>query len=153
MNTIFQHIERLSITIWMGSTWTVGYLVAPVLFSLLDDRKMAGQLAGSMFTLVHMIGAVCGVLLLLMALYSHGRSFVQAWRVWVLLAMMLLMAVIELYIRPQMLELKAQDMFSNPQLAAEFGRLHGASSVCYLINSLLGLLILIKGVRMQVKVA
>lgn len=141
------HFERLLLTVWMGVTWSVGYLVAPVLFQTLDDRKIAGQLAGQMFDLAHIIGALCGVLLLLIAIYSHGRQAMYAWRPWVLVVMLLLIAIIELYIRPQMLELKSQDMFSSPQLAAEFGRLHGASSVCYLINSLLGVLLVIRGVR------
>ncbi len=132
-------------------TWTVGYLVAPVLFQQLDSRMLAGQLMGEMFGLVHLIGAVCGGLLLLVALHSYGRRFLQAWRVWVLLIMLLLIALIEFYIRPQMVEIKAQGLFSDAQLAAEFGRLHGASSVCYLINSLLGLLLVIKGVRGTVR--
>ena len=146
LSAFAQPLERLLLTLWMGATWSIGYLVAPVLFQVLDDRKLAGALAGQMFDKVHLLGAICGGLLLLLALSSQGRRVLQSWRVWVLVVMLLLIAAIELYIRPQMLELKAQDMFSNPQLAAEFGKLHGASSVCYLINSLLGLLLVFKGV-------
>ena len=140
-------LERVVLTVWMGATWSVGYLVAPVLFMQLDDRRLAGQLAGEMFDLVHLIGFVCGGLLLLLAFQSHGKAAIKAWRVWVLLLMVLMIAVIEFYIRPQMVELKAQDLFSNPQLSAEFARLHGASSVCYLVNSLFGLMLVIGGVR------
>ena len=140
-------LERVALTIWMGATWSVGYLVAPVLFMQLDDRRLAGQLAGEMFDLVHLIGFVCGALLLLLASQSYGKAVIKAWRAWLLLLMLLLIAVIEFYIRPQMAELKAHDLFSNPQLSAEFAKLHGASSVCYLFNSLLGLVLVIGGVR------
>lgn len=131
----------------MGATWSVGYLVAPVLFMQLDDRRLAGQLAGELFDLVHLIGFICGVLLLLLAWHSYGRMVLKAWRAWLLVAMVALIALIEFYIRPQMVELKALDLFSDPQLTAEFARLHGMSSVCYLINSLLGLVLILSGVR------
>ncbi|MCF6217771.1 MAG: DUF4149 domain-containing protein [Gammaproteobacteria bacterium] len=147
MNTASQYLERLLLTVWVGATWTVGYLVAPLLFRLLDDRMVAGQLMGEMFGLVHIIGAVCGGLLLLMAWAHFGRRTLYAWQMWVLVVMLLLIAIIELSIRPQMVEMKAQGLYSSAQFAAEFGRLHGISSVCYLVNSLLGLLLIMTGVR------
>ncbi len=147
MSAASQYLERLLLTVWIGATWTVGYLVAPLLFQLLDDRMLAGQLMGEMFGWVHIIGAVCGGLLLLIAGSHFGRRALYAWQIWVLVVMLLLIAIIELSIRPQMVEMKAQGLFSNAQLAAEFGRLHGISSVCYLVNSLLGLLLIMTGVR------
>ncbi len=150
MNALARHLERLALTIWMGATWTVGYLVAPILFKVLDDRRLAGSLAGEMFDVVHLLGAVCGGLLLTLLFADGIKKAFHNWRLWVLLTMLLLVAAIELYIRPQMELLKGQDMFSNPKLAAEFGKLHGISSVCYLINSLLGLLLVLKGVRKTV---
>ncbi|NOX26610.1 MAG: DUF4149 domain-containing protein, partial [Gammaproteobacteria bacterium] len=41
--------ERILLTLWVGGTWTVGYIVAPVLFKFLEaDRQLAGALAGEM---------------------------------------------------------------------------------------------------------
>ncbi|MES2016126.1 MAG: DUF4149 domain-containing protein, partial [Pseudomonadota bacterium] len=40
----------LLITLWAGSLWTIGYVVAPTLFATLHDRVLAGVIAGSMFT-------------------------------------------------------------------------------------------------------
>ncbi|MCK5382667.1 MAG: DUF4149 domain-containing protein, partial [Gammaproteobacteria bacterium] len=31
-------LERILLTLWVGSLWVVGFVVAPVLFAELDDR-------------------------------------------------------------------------------------------------------------------
>ncbi|HEX7634207.1 MAG TPA: DUF4149 domain-containing protein, partial [Noviherbaspirillum sp.] len=49
---MFSARARLLIaTLWVGSLWTVGYLVAPTLFATLSDRALAGMIAGSIFRL------------------------------------------------------------------------------------------------------
>ena len=40
-------LERILLTLWVGSLWVVGFVVAPVLFAELDDRALAGSTAGS----------------------------------------------------------------------------------------------------------
>ena len=35
-------LEQLLTVVWLGSLWTVGYLVAPVLFATLPERALAG---------------------------------------------------------------------------------------------------------------
>jgi hypothetical protein len=37
------------VTVWVGSLLAIGYLAAPVLFAQLSDRGVAGNLAGAMF--------------------------------------------------------------------------------------------------------
>jgi hypothetical protein len=39
-----------ALTLWVGGFWAIGYLAAPMLFYNLDDRMLAGMLAGKMFT-------------------------------------------------------------------------------------------------------
>ena len=34
--------ERIMLTLWVGSLWAVGLMVAPTLFTQLDDRALAG---------------------------------------------------------------------------------------------------------------
>ncbi|MGH8809748.1 MAG: DUF4149 domain-containing protein, partial [Noviherbaspirillum sp.] len=36
-------------TLWVGSLWAVGYLVAPTLFATLPDSVLAGTIAGRLF--------------------------------------------------------------------------------------------------------
>jgi hypothetical protein len=36
--------ERILLTLWVGALWVAGFIVAPLLFSELDDRALAGSL-------------------------------------------------------------------------------------------------------------
>ena len=57
--------ERILLTLWVGALWVAGFIVAPLLFAELDDRALAGSLAGSLFTITSYLGLVCGGVLLL----------------------------------------------------------------------------------------
>jgi len=130
--------ERIILSLWVGGLWAVGFLAVPVLFHTLDDRVLAGELAAPMFTLINGIGLACGGLLLVGALL-RGRGVWRSWRVAVIVAMMVGSAVILFVIQPQMAELKAQVAAVGGALGARFGRLHGISSIIYLVVSVLGL--------------
>lgn len=134
--------ERLLLTLWVGALWAIGYLAVPTLFALLDDRILAGMLAGRMFTLVSYLGLVCGMLLLLGTVVRQGRGVLRSVRGWLLLVMLLLVAVGEFGLQPLMAQLKAQGLAEGSAQAAQFARLHGLASVLYLINSVCGLLLI-----------
>jgi hypothetical protein len=134
--------ERLLLTLWVGALWAIGYLAVPTLFALLDDRILAGMLAGRMFTLVSYLGLVCGTLLLLGTVVRQGRGVLRSVRGWLLLVMLLLVAVGEFGLQPLMAQLKAQGLAEGSAQAAQFARLHGLASVLYLINSVCGLLLI-----------
>lgn len=134
--------ERLLLTLWVGALWAIGYLAVPTLFALLDDRILAGVLAGRMFTLVSYLGLVCGTLLLLGTAVRQGRGVLRSVRGWLLLAMLLLVAAGEFGLQPLMAQLKAQGLTEGSAQAAQFARLHGLASVLYLINSVCGLLLI-----------
>ena len=59
-------MERLLLSLWVGIMVGVGYIATPVLFKVLDDRKMAGGLAGEMFHVVTIIGLIFGGILFLL---------------------------------------------------------------------------------------
>lgn len=121
-------VERVVLTLWIGALWTAGYLAAPVLFAALDDRPLAGRLAGDMFTVVSYLSVAAAVaVLLIQVLRRNGRR--SLWRTWAVVAMLALIAVGEFVIRPLMAN-AAQ---------ADFGRLHGIAQGLYLLVSLLGL--------------
>ena len=142
-----QRLENLLLTLWVGAHWSVGYLVAPVLFKTLDDRQMAGMLAGKMFAITAWVGlVVCGILLLSL-LIREKMDMLRAWRFWVLNLALILVLVGMFVIQPQMAALKAQGIMPATDVAAEFGKLHGISSVMYLLTSLCGLALVWLGVR------
>lgn len=142
---ILQGGERLILTLWVGALWTVGYIVTPTLFSMLDDRKLAGQLAGQLFYIVSLVGLVCAPLLLLQQFTLWKQAGLKQWRVWVLVLMLALVCVGLFFLQPMMQDLKAQGLAEGSAAAAKFGKLHGLSSVLYLITSIGGLALVVAG--------
>jgi hypothetical protein len=131
--------EQLLQTLWVGGMLAVGYLAVPILFNSLDDRRLAGELAGHMFSAMSVVGLVCGGALLLSALIAAKGGWLKVRRVQVLLAMLVLVAVGAFVLQPMMQALKATGLVAGSEAASQFGRLHGISSLLYLVNSLLGI--------------
>ena len=129
--------------LWVGSQLTIGYAVAPVLFTSLD-RMSAGALAAQLFRIEGMIGLVCGVLLLVLANVFVRRGEVGYRRLRWLLVGMLLCVVIGYYaLQPFMNAMRMNAMqagvdIAHSAYASRFGMLHGISSLFYLVESLLG---------------
>ena len=133
--------ERILLTLWVGGMWTVGYVVAPTLFGVLEDRQVAGFIAGHLFTTMSYIGLVCGGLLLSGSLYRVGLKHKTNF---ILVLMLLLVAVGQFVLQPMMAELKAQGLVEGSVAAANFGKLHGVSSILFMITSIAGLILVIK---------
>lgn len=126
-------------TLWAGSLWTVGYLVAPTLFATLDDRVLAGALAGSMFRIEAWLSVTCAVALIVLIGFLHGRA---GGRLLWLAAGMLACTVIGYFgLHPFMATLKeaaGPGGVMTSDARTQFGILHGVSSAFYLVQSLLG---------------
>lgn len=135
--------ERILLTLWVGGLWAIGYIAAPTLFAMLDDRKLAGALAGQMFHIISYIGLVCGVLLLISLLKRAGIH----WRIWVIVTMVALVACGEFILQPMMESLKTQGLVEGSAIKKQFGMLHGVASIIYLAESLLGLSLVVFGLE------
>jgi len=134
--------ERIFLTLWVGGMWIIGFVVAPVLFKMLE-RQIAGNVAGQLFTVMSYIGLVCGTLLLISLLYRYGLANWSQWRILVLLGMLIIVIISEFFLQPMMAELKAAGL--TGEASKQFGRLHGISSFLFLVNSLAGLSLVIAG--------
>ena len=140
----------LLITAWAGSLWTVGYLVAPMLFATLTDRALAGTIAGSMFRAEAWLSAVCGVLLL--CLYAVGRDVEPQRRkaqMLTVVGMLVCVAISHLGLQPMMAALREGAVGGVMDAAARsrFGMLHGVSMGLYLIQSVLAVALVLKNPR------
>ena len=140
-------IERVMLTLWVGGLWVAGYVVTPALFATLDDRQLAGQIAGQVFGYINYIGLTVGGFLLISVLTRVGKAWSRTWRVWVLIAMLILVIIGGFVLQPMLMELKTGGLVAGSEQATQFGRIHGASSLLYLINSLLGLWLVGVGLR------
>jgi hypothetical protein len=141
------HLATLLITAWVGSLWAVGYLAVPVLFFAQPDKQLAGMLAGQMFSLVAYLGMVCGMYLLIHRFSVSGREFFRHAMFWTVAAMLLISLVLQFGIQAIMADLKLQALpldVMHSAFANRFKMLHGISSVVYLIQSLLGIFLVIK---------
>lgn len=143
---IWESIERVVLALWVGGHIAIGYIAAPVLFRALDSRQLAGQLAGEMFTVVYVLGLAGGVFLLARARRRQDPQR-RPWRVWVLAVVVALSALSLFGLQPLMAELKAQGLAEGSAAAARFGMLHGVSALLYLITAVLGLTLVVRGVR------
>ena len=97
--------ERILLTLWVGSLWVAGFVVAPLLFAELDDRALAGNVAGSLFTVTSYIGLVCGSLLLVINSVSFWRI---NWRAVVIVCMLLLVVIGQFVVTPMVADLRVQ---------------------------------------------
>ncbi len=143
MDAISGKIETVLQTLWIGGLWVIGYVVTPILFASLEERRLAGELAGHMFTAINYIGLGCGTLLLAFAVLKSSGSLLKDRRIIALVLMLVLIAVSAFVLQPMMQELKLSGIVAGSEAAAQFGQLHGVSSVLYLLTSLLGLFLLL----------
>jgi hypothetical protein len=143
-----ESLERIVLTLWVGGLWVTGLVFAPVLFHSYE-RVVAGDIAGRLFSAMAIVSLGCGTLLLVMAVERNGRGVWRDWRAVVLLGMLILTVIGEFGLAPRMRELKEFAAHHPPatDVWLEFGRLHGVASTLFLINSLLGLVLVVLGIR------
>ena len=146
MKSLTEGLQSVTATLWVGGMWATGYVVAPVLFARLGDRALAGAVAGKLFTLMAFIGMVCAAYLLVFRLARHGlRAFRQS-VFWIVLLMLLLVLCGEFGIQQVMESLKEQAL---PKQVMEsvfrdrFSTWHGIASVLYVIQSVLGVVLVV----------
>lgn len=126
--------ERILLALWVGALWTVGFMVAPVLFAELD-RHTAGSIAGILFHYLNVAGLLIGGFLLVRNRWAARSATAPA----LLLVLMLLSILInEFGFAPEIAALREAGFAEGSEAAQRFGLLHGAASVLYLINALFG---------------
>ena len=139
-------LDSIALTLWVGGLWTIGYVVAPTIFSALADRQLAGMLAGKLFALIGWVGLVCAAYLLLSMLFRLGGRALRRWGFWLLLVLLALTAASQFGLQPWLAQLKAEALpreVMESVLRDRFATWHGISSILYLVQSLLGLLLVV----------
>jgi hypothetical protein len=147
MNHWSDKLALIVITLWVGALWAIGYLAAPTLFHALGDRQLAGMLAGKMFTLVAYVGMGAAFYLLIQRLVRYGTSSLKQGYFWLVVVMLSLTLAGHFGIQPIIAELKALAMPADVMhsvFADRFKTWHGVASIAYLIESLLGVMLVLK---------
>lgn len=136
----------IAVTLWVGGLWVTG-ISAYTLFQILDDRTLAGNIAGALFTNITYIGLACGVYLLIQRVIEDGPKALKQGVFWIVLVMLALVIAGQLGIQPILAHLKQSALPSavmDSVYAKQFGMWHGVSGVLYLVECLLGVLLLFK---------
>jgi len=136
-NLLFQVV----LTAWVGGLWTIGYLVVPTLFYTLGNNVLAGQIAGSLFSVSGWASLAAGGYLALFLLVRQRRAW-KTLALWLVVLMLILTAVMLFGIQPMMAQMKLDalplDVMNSP-LRDRFALWHGISSSLYLLESCLAL--------------
>ena len=136
-------------TLWVGGLWAIGFLAAPILFSALPDKALAGMMAGKFFAAIAWVGVGSGVYLLLFRLFRFGGSAFKQSGFWIVLIMLLLTLIGHFGIQPLLAQLKleAASQVMEAVTRSRFAMWHGIASILYICQSLLGMVLILKQER------
>ncbi|MEI6459476.1 MAG: DUF4149 domain-containing protein [Pseudomonadota bacterium] len=131
--------RQLLLALLAGLLVTVGGLVAPLLFVGLDDRALAGRMAGQLF---HVTNLLTLVLVLMVVALGALRQTGPCGRA-MLLAPAVLLGASECLIRPL---LETEKVAHGTQTLA-FAQWHGVSSLLYALATVAAVTALVQALR------
>lgn len=146
MNQWSDKFALIIITLWIGALWAAG-AAAYVLFDTLQDKQLAGQLAGKFFSYVSYLGLFSAFYLLIHRLLGFGMLALKQGFFWAVFFMLLLVLAGHFGIQPLLAQLKAdafprdvmQSVFAN-----RFKAWHGVASIAYVVQCLLGFVVVLR---------
>ena len=142
---MLSRLNLIVITLWVGALWATGFS-AYIIFDTLQDRQLAGSLAGKLFTLVSYIGMASALYLLIQRLLDYGTGALKQSFFWAVIAMLLLVLAGHFGIQPLLAQLKTNALPNDVMhsvFADRFGKWHGIASVAYLVECLLGFVLVL----------
>lgn len=150
MRNFTEALYFIALTAWIGGMWVIGYVAAPTLFATLGDRQLAGLVAGKLFAVMGWIGLGCGAYLLAFLLIRLGGGAFRRAAFWLTLVILALTVASQFGIQPLMAQLKAEAWpreVMETVLRDRFAAWHGISSILYLVQSILGLWLVVSASR------
>jgi uncharacterized membrane protein len=133
MSSILRTLEFLALALWLGSDVFLSFVVAPGAFRVLGSRDAAGAMVGFALGRMHLLGVICGIVLLVarVARTRTFASFVAPVALCVVLMIALTVAS-QVGVTPRMAMLRVQmgsiqATAQDSPLLAEFARLHRIS--------------------------
>jgi hypothetical protein len=144
---MLRQFTALIVTFWVGGLWITG-LIASILFDTINDRQLAGNVAGQLFEMVSYIGLASGLLLLVLRFIAFGLPSVKQRYVWIIMSMVLLILVGYFGVQSHLAQLKENAYpieVMQSAYAGQFAAWHGVSGVIYLIECLLGAMLVMIG--------
>jgi uncharacterized protein DUF4149 len=150
MPRILYYVMLLALVVWLGGILFFGAVMAPVLFSTLPKRELAGAVVTRALNVLHWIGIGCGVVFLLASLarsFSMTGSAQLGWKHLLIVVMLALTLVSQFVVSKKMVALR-RDMVEIDSVVAsdprrvEFNKLHRYSTALEQGVLLLGFIVL-----------
>ncbi|MEE9331194.1 MAG: DUF4149 domain-containing protein [Methylophilaceae bacterium] len=141
---MLRKLTAIIIAFWVGGLWITG-LSASILFEMIPNRSLAGAVAGRLFTLIGYIGLASGTFLLIH--YFFERAKLKKSYFWVVMLMLLLILVGQFGIQPLLAQIKVDALpadVMSAEHANRFAAWHGVAGVVYLMECLLGIVLVLK---------
>lgn len=142
-------LSTIVMTLWIGGLWMTA-IMAYVLFKFIDDHQLAGEIAGHFFNVIANIGLYGGALLLVLRLLFNGFRTIMQGYFWVLILLLFFVFVGQFIIQPGIAEIKQAALpldVLNSQYAEDFNTLHNMASVVYMVECVLGLIMVVLNQR------
>ncbi len=141
------NVRLLLAALWAGSVWAVSYLAAPSAFAVLDSTQ-AGNVVGIMLTRSAWLAIALAVLLtLLVARADDLDARRRRWLFGVIAGMLACSLVVYLGLQPMMAAIREAAGAAGVRASKQWGTfaaLHGVSQVLYLVESILGAVLVVK---------
>lgn len=141
-----QQFSSVAMTFWVGGTLTIGLIVIPLLFKVLDEIT-AATLAGQLLN----INAYIGIVALFLALIDNCVQFkfnvINSRRFWYAIIMESILIINYFAIFPIIVNLRTKlTDFTNRviQHSSEFSFWHSVSSILFLITCIIGTLYILE---------
>ena len=115
-------LARVLLVWWAGGLWTICIVVAPTAFRVIDERRVAGALTGTLFQSAAWAGAAIALVLWLLARLRPQRLRISA---------LLLAGTAGPPLASQLLLTPAMDAARAANNMARFGMFHGIASVLF----------------------
>jgi len=151
MPNFLRFLMLLALVTWLGGILFFGAVLAPVLFSTLPQRELAGAVVTRALGALHWIGIAAGIIFLIASLaYSSmtaGSAELFAWRHMLIVAMLALTLASQFGVSPKMQALRRDlgvidNVAPSDARRIQFNQLHRVSTGLEQAVLLMGLVVL-----------
>ncbi len=146
MSNFLKNINIIIATFWIGGLWAM-LMVTNVLFDRIPSSYIAGNLAGDMFQFMNYFGLASAFFIIISNFKINGIKFLRHSTLWLIIIIASLILLNTFGIQPLLESLKFEAFpkeVMESVFADRFGTWHGVASVSYLIECILGLILILR---------
>lgn len=147
MSKVIVNARLLLAALWAGSVWAVSYLAAPSAFAVLGSTQ-AGDVVAVMLTRSAWLAIALAALLTLLVVRAPDLDTRRRrWLLGLIAAMLACSLGVYLGLQPAMAAIRAAAGPAGVRASPQYGTfmaLHGVSQVLYLLESILGAMLVVK---------